>query len=156
MSKLQFLLQEYAPLLSSIDESTQPLFGKMNVQQMVEHMSDSVQIANGKVLKVNTQPNELTEKMKAFMMSDRSFKDNTPNPEMPAIPLPLRNSTMEEAIEELQNELKVFENYFIQNPSITLTNPFFGDLNFAEWTHLLHKHATHHLRQFGVIVPTNA
>jgi len=155
-SKLQFLLQEYIPLLSRMDANTQALFGKMNVQQMIEHMSDSVQIANGKILKINTQPHEVTEKMKAFMMSDRPFKDNTPNPEMPVIPLPVRNLTVVEAIEELKNELKEFENYFTQNPTRTLKNPFFGELNFTEWTHLLHKHATHHLRQFGVILPANA
>jgi hypothetical protein len=34
---------------------------------------------------------------------------------------------------------------------LTTRNPFFGDLNFAENVHLLHKHALHHLRQFGVV-----
>jgi hydroxymethylglutaryl-CoA reductase len=58
---------------------------------------------------------------------------------------------MQDAVQELKNELYNFEKAFENNSSKTITNPFFGDLNFEEWTHLLHKHFEHHCRQFSLL-----
>jgi hypothetical protein len=58
---------------------------------------------------------------------------------------------MEASIEELKSTIQEFISYFEKNKDATLTNPFFGELNFEEWTKLLHKHAVHHCKQFGLI-----
>ena len=46
--KLSFLLTTYPTLLRKLDHYTKGLWGKMNVQQMIEHMIDSLREANGK------------------------------------------------------------------------------------------------------------
>lgn len=151
MNKLDFLQNKFPSYLEELDGSTPPLFGKMNVQQMIEHMIYAFQQADGKVPIPNTQPKELTEKMYQFMMSDRLFKDNTPNPYLPDEPPAPVYATKEEAIQMLRKEIECFIHTFQQTSDLRIENPFFGNLNFNEWTNLLHKHAMHHLRQFNVI-----
>jgi hypothetical protein len=61
-------------------EHTKPLFGKMNVQQMIEHMGYAFRQASGLIPLDALNNEEITAKMYRFMMSERPFKDNTPNP----------------------------------------------------------------------------
>jgi len=63
---------------------------------------------------------------------------------------------MQEAINEYNKQVTAFITYFENNKGTTLTNPFFGELSFEEWTHLLHKHAVHHSKQFGLINPSES
>ena len=150
MNKSDFLRNDLIKKIKSIDPEEKPKWGLMNVQQMVEHLSDSVREANGRVPKTLITPSDKLLRVKEFMMSEKPFKENTKNVQMPAIPAPVKRATMDEALDELQTELMDFFKVFENEPKKTITNPFFGDLNFNEWVHLLHKHTIHHLRQFGV------
>jgi hypothetical protein len=151
--KTEFLRHRFIPLLKNIPSGTHPAWGKMTLQQMVEHFADSVRIASGKhaVADVVT-PEEQLPRMRAFMMSDKPFRENTPNSLLPEVPAPVRNFAMEEAVNELDEEIRFFFSVFEKNALQVTRNPFFGDLNFEENVHLLYKHALHHLRQFGVNV----
>lgn len=151
MTRIEFLQFEAPRLLKAIDPATPPAWGKMNLQQMIEHMSDSVRIANGRDPQDCVTPPEHIPKMQAFVMSDKPFKENTPNRLLPDDPLPPRFDNADDAIGELQQELNEFVDVFDQDKQKTITNPFFGDLNFDQWTALLYKHMLHHLRQFGVV-----
>lgn len=151
--KTRFLQQEFVPLLHSIPANTPPHWGKMSVQQMIEHFADSVRIASGKTAMPDiVTPEEHREKMHSFLISEKPFRENTRNALLPEAPPPVRHATVEEAINELQAELNYFFAVFQNAPAQTTRNPFFGDLNFEENVQLLHKHAQHHLRQFGVAV----
>lgn len=152
--KLTFLLFSFPQLLKKLDPSTKGLWGKMNVQQMIEHMSDSVREANGKIPRTIMTPEANLSKMKEFLMSEKEFRPNTKNVMMGEEPLVVRNSSIKDAIDELEKELSDFEKYFTKNSESIITNPFFGDLNFDEWIQLVHKHAIHHLKQFGVVLPS--
>ena len=59
---------------------------------------------------------------------------------------------MTDAIAELQIEIDYFFEVYNGKPELRMTNPFFGNLNYEEQVQLLHKHATHHARQFGLDV----
>lgn len=152
MDKFHFLKHEFVPLLRSIDEDTKPLFGKMNVQQMIEHMSYAFRNASGYILLPALNDEEVTLKMYNFMMSEKPFRDNTPNPNLPDEPEPPMHGNIEDALVELEQSILLFEEVFNEDPERRILNPFFGILNFEEWVHLLHKHASHHLRQFGVTI----
>ena len=52
--------------------------------------------------------------------------------------------------EFLQKDLLLLLDQLPADAHIT-TNPIFGDLDFAANVQLLHKHALHHLRQFGLV-----
>jgi hypothetical protein len=151
MTKAEFIKFEFPRLLASISADTPPAWGKMSLQQMIEHMSDSVRIANGRDLQDCVTPPEHLPKMQAFVMSDKPFKENTVNIHMPETPQPCRFDRVEDAIGELQQELNEFVDVFGEDKQKVITNPFFGDLNFEQWVQLLYKHSLHHLRQFGVV-----
>ncbi len=123
----------------------------MNVQQMVEHFAgDAIRNANGRLkIGIVTPPGKL-QSMREFMMSDKPFKENTKNPLLGEDPAPLRYKTIQAAIGALQQELIYFFEAFEKDNNLLTRNPFFGDLNFEQNVQLLHKHALHHLRQFGV------
>ncbi|HET6243711.1 MAG: hypothetical protein H0V01_08315 [Bacteroidetes bacterium] len=149
--KLNFLNIDFPKLLAKLNAQDKGEWGVLNGQQMVEHMSDSVRIANGKDKMVLQYPPEKALEYKKFALSDRDFKQNTKNSLMSETPAAIRKSSMQEAIKELENELACFKDFFETNKNATLTNPFFGDMNFEEWTHLLHKHALHHCKQFRLV-----
>ena len=151
MDKLAFLKTEFPKLVRTLSPEAKGEWGVLNGQQMVEHMADSISFATGKNNQALYSPAEHVEKYKSFAMSDKEFKPNTPNALMPAVPTPVIKSTMEEAVVELEKQIANFINFFETNNGATITNPFFGNLNFEEWVHLLHKHAVYHSKQFKLL-----
>lgn len=151
-SKAVFLKSQFVPLLRQIPSDTLPHWGKMTLQQMVEHFSDTMKIASGKTKNEIVTPPEQLQKMRDFLMSEKPFRENTPNPLMPEVPPPVRNQTITAALDELEAEITYFFSVFEDNHMQETRNPFFGDLNFEQNIHLLYKHALHHLKQFGVMV----
>jgi hypothetical protein len=152
LEKENFLRTKLVTYLQRLDPNTPPRWGKMTVQQMIEHYGgDAVRNANGR-LKINniiTPPDHLN-RMREFMLSDKPFKENTKNPLMGEEPAPNRYKTVQAAIGALQQELIYFFEAFEKEPALVTRNPFFGDLTFEQNVQLLYKHALHHLRQFGV------
>ena len=152
IEKENFLRTRLVPLLQQLPPDSASRWGKMNVQQMIEHLAgDSFRTASGRLVfeKILTAPEQLA-RMRAFMMSEKPFKENTANPLLGVDPIPLRFKTVQGAIGALQQELIHFFETFEKNPLLITRNPFFGDLNFDENVQLLYKHALHHLKQFGV------
>ena len=152
IEKENFLRTRLVPLLQQLPPGTAARWGKMNVQQMIEHLGgDAIRTASGRLIfeKILTAPEQLA-RMRAFMMSEKPFKENTVNPLMGNEPASMRYKTVQGAIGALQQELIYFFEVFEKNPLLITRNPFFGDLNFDENVQLLYKHALHHLKQFGV------
>ena len=150
--KENFLRTRLVRYLQQLDPETPPRWGKMNVQQMIEHFAgDVVRNASGR-LNFDTilTPRENLDKMREFMMSEKPFKENTKNLLLKEEPSPLRYKTVQASIGALQQELIYFFEVFEKNPNLLTRNPFFGDLNFDQNVQLLYKHSLHHLRQFGV------
>jgi hypothetical protein len=149
--KEHFLKHEYIPLLQKLDAGQKGVWGKMDAQQMVEHMRDACKVANGKMVLplINTDPDRL-EKTRSYMLSESPFPQNTKMPLMPEEPRRHKYTGMEEAIEKLKPELEEVFTAYAANPGMTLINPVFGDLDYEQQVHLLHKHARHHLAQFGL------
>jgi hypothetical protein len=152
LEKENFLRTKLVTYLQRLDPSTPARWGKMNVQQMIEHFcGDAVRNASGrlKIEKIITAP-EYLDRMREFLMSDKPFKENISNPLMNEEPATLRYKTVQGAIGALQQELIYFFQAYENDPAMVIRNPFFGDLNFEQNVQLLYKHALHHLRQFGV------
>ena len=155
ISKENFLRTRLISYLQQLDPATPPKWGKFSVQQMIEHFAgDAVRNANGRLKfdKPVTPPDKL-EGMRAFMMSEKPFKENTRNPLMGDEPSEVHFKTVQGAIGALQQELIYFFEVYEKDPGKIILNPFFGELNFEQNVQLLYKHAIHHLRQFGVNVP---
>ena len=152
--KKDFLQNRFVDLLRQIPSDMLPHWGKMSLQQMIEHFSDTVKIASGKTpqLKLHPHSPEQLEKAQAFLNSNKLFKENTPNPLLPEVPPPVRNKTIKEALNELQKEIDYFFLVFSNDEHFQTRHFYFGDLNYQMNLQLLYKHALHHLRQFGVLL----
>jgi hypothetical protein len=149
--KKKFLQEDFIPLLQKSDANAKGKWGVMNDQQMVEHFADAVKNASGKLILPVVNTGERLEKSREFLMTEKQFKENTKNPLIPETPFPLRKANMNAAIEKLQSELNYFFQVFDNNPNLKTSNPIFGELDYTKNVQLLHKHALHHLRQFGLI-----
>jgi hypothetical protein len=152
LEKENFLRTKFIPLLQRLKTDTPGRWGKMNAQQMIEHFTDVVMVASGKLpMPVVTPPDRLP-KYREFMMSEKPFKENTKSPVLPEEPQPLKKHTKEAAVGKLQEELIYFFEVFEKDPGKKTNHPAFGELNFEENIQIMHKHALHHLRQFGMEV----
>jgi len=149
--KAAFLKNEYTRLLSRLAPDAQPKWGKMNVLQMIEHMSDYVRIASGRTPMNIITPEENLPKMQGFLMNEKPMRENTPNPLMPDTPIPAKHINKQDAVLELQNELDYFFSVYEKEQGKKIPNPFFGELPYDMQVQLLYKHSTHHLRQFGAM-----
>src|SRR5690606_40768648 len=104
IEKENFLRTRLIGYLQRLNHDTQPRWGKMNVQQMIEHLTeDGLKLASGRIKVDNIlTPPEHLERTREFMMSDKPFKENTRNPLMKDEPPPVRHRTVQAAIGELQ------------------------------------------------------
>src|SRR5262245_15070329 len=71
LEKENFLRTKFIFLLQKLPADTSPHWGKMNLQQMIEHFSDVVMVASGKIkLPIVTPPDKLG-RFRDFMMSEK-------------------------------------------------------------------------------------
>lgn len=150
-SKINFIQTEFIDLVNTLNPTSKGIWGKMNAQQMVEHVADFFKVSTGKIVFTLTTPVEHLPKYKEFLLSDKAFKENTKAPVLPEEPFTTRNTTMQIAIEELKTETNDFFTFFENEKLKTTQHPAFGELNFEEWVLLHYKHLQHHAKQFGLI-----
>lgn len=140
-------------LFSKVSRDKSPCWGKMNAQQVVEHLSEFLMLSIGEIVFPLSVPEEQLPKYQAFLFSEKMFRENTKAPEnvMPQEPKANKHNSITEAIEEFQNAISNFETYYKENPSKTNLHPVFGYLDGTGWTMLHYKHTHHHLKQFELI-----
>jgi len=148
--KKYFLEDQFILCVRKIDPSALPKWGKMNAQQMVEHVSGFFKVSTNRLKFPLVTPPELIPKYYAFLMSEKEFRENTKAPVLPEDPLPVRFGSMDDAIGDLERQVSYFFEFFSDEPGKKTLHPAFGELNFGEWVQLHHKHVKHHLKQFGI------
>ena len=149
--KAAFLKDKLIPILETLKGDETGKWGKMNAQQMIEHVSAFFKVSTQKIYFAPTTPSEHLPKYHEFLWSDKEFRENTKAPMLPEEPLPLQFNSLQEAKQELKDSVEEFFTFFNDDPSKKTLQPVFGELNFNEWVQLHHKHVTHHLKQFGLI-----
>jgi hypothetical protein len=141
-------------LIANVDkltENTPAVWGKMTPQHMVEHVAVTLWISAGKIPIKCYTPAEKIPFMLRFLDSDKPMPRNFVSPAVGENLLPLRYGSLEEAIQNFKAGYEAFKGYFEANPEATLTNPAYGELNYAQWQKFHKKHITHHFAQFGLV-----
>ena len=136
--------------LSTLEETQKPVWGSMSAQRMVEHLTDSVKVASGKIILDLLIPEEKIEKMQLFLASDKPMAKNIEVP-FAKKDTELRHSEIDLAIDELTEEWCDFQELFEENENMKTVHPYYGALNYEQWKRLHSKHFTHHFEQFGLI-----
>lgn len=151
IEKLNFLKEESLNIVNKLTTENTPVWGVMNTQEMIEHLADFYNVSTQKIKVQLYTPEEQLPLYKAFLLSDKLFRENTKAPSqlIGERPRPLKFSTIAEAKENLANAVKEFVDYFNKNETAKTLHPVFGELNFDEWVLLHYKHVVHHLKQFN-------
>lgn len=151
--KLDFIQHQFINRLHNLSANAEGKWGKMNAQQMVEHVTGFFKISSNKINFPLVSPSEHLPKLKAFLLSDKEFRENTkaPSSVIGEEPLPVRTNNMDEAVSALQQSIDEFVEYFRGDDYKTSLHPVFGELNFEEWVLLHYKHMVHHGKQFGLV-----
>lgn len=153
MDKHRFINVDAINILSNASPDTPARWGKMNLQQTVEHLADFFNVSASKLVFPIVTPAEQLPAYKAFLLSDKMFRENTKAPAdiVSEEPQPERYADLKTAIDILKASLIAFEQHFSSDKTRTTAHPVFGELNYDEWILLHYKHVHHHLKQFGLI-----
>ncbi len=142
-------LEVVLPILEKLEPDTPPLWGSMSAQRMVEHLTDTMRIANGKNPMGLVIPEEKATSYRRFLDSDKPMARNI-EVVFASNDIPLRNEELELAIDEFTDEWLDFEEYFASGDKRSV-HPYYGELNYDQWMSLHSKHLTHHFTQFGLL-----
>lgn len=144
-------LYDRITVLQNLDPHQQPIWGIMTAQHMVEHLSATMRISNGKrYLPLRIREDQIPARME-FLYSDKPFEKNLRFVEGPPQLLPLKNDNMEAAIALLVKMIDVFEAHYLDMPEDRPIHPLFGPLDRAQWIQFHHRHFDHHFAQFNLI-----
>lgn len=137
--------------LNALAESTQPKWGKMTAQHLVEHMEFFTQMALGNIETEITTPEKYMEKTQDSLWDYRSMLKEFDHPALKKGEVEdLRFGNLEEAKDAFWKAYEALEIWFKENPKGTVKNTVFGWLTEYEFQLLNRKHWAHHLEQFGV------
>lgn len=146
-----FFNRELPEYLKQLSEESRPLWGSMNVYQMLDHLRQGVDLSLDPAERELLIPEEKVPSYQQFLLSDRPFKRSATKPKEYAL------YAKEGEIENLE-QLKVdllaavlrMQVFFEKNPDFASIHPYFGLLDGNLWMHLHKKHFKHHLSQFGL------
>jgi len=137
--------------LRNLDENQKPQWGFLSSIGMVEHLTDSLNMASGITQHDIEVPEKYWPKMNEILASENGMPKNfkaTFAPEKRTI----RNKKMKDALEEFEKAWLEYERIFKENESLINNHPNYGPLNKSQWQRLLSKHLTHHFEQFSIYV----
>lgn len=150
MSFVNSDLESFLAVLSKLEDSSIPSWGKMSAQRMVEHLTDGINMSMGNGDFQLEIPEDRVMKMVEFLDSDKPMAQNI-QVSFAKPDTPHRNVDLDEAIDEFTLAWVDFEELYENQPDFLALHPYYGNLNFEHWKRLHSKHFTHHFNQFGLI-----
>ncbi|MCZ8353782.1 MAG: DUF1569 domain-containing protein [Cyclobacteriaceae bacterium] len=133
--------------IEKLNANSQPLWGKMNVAQMMAHCSILLRIARG----IDKPKRRFIGFLLGWAVKDLFFGTK---------PFPKNSKTDPTFIVTNQRDFEREKQILIEHikafstggPAACTThpNPFFGKLKPEEWARSQYRHLDHHLKQFGV------
>jgi hydroxymethylglutaryl-CoA reductase len=143
-------LETMLSALSRLSNSNKPLWGKMNAQEMVEHLSDMLMMARGTGNFTIDVDAETIARRQQFLLSDKEMAKNIAVPFTKEL-IELSNDELELAVDEFTDEWINFIELYENNPDASVVHPYYGALDFNLWLKMHDKHFMHHFKQFGLI-----
>mgnify|MGYP000093028208 CR=1 FL=1 len=132
--------------IQRLNPTTKPLWGKMNVAQMLSHCQAPLKVAIGELKLKQGLIGLLFGKMaKRQLLAPEDFRHNLPTaPEFNV------TGTAPEFEKERQQLILLIRQFGEKGPVASRgKHPFFGAMTEEEWDTLQWKHLDHHLRQFN-------
>jgi hypothetical protein len=136
---------ELTSRINNINENSAAQWGKMNVDQMLEHCIRAEEHYSGKAIYKRVPLSYIFGKMalKNILKDETPLKHNMPT--KPDFVVTATDKDLETAKEKWIVLINAYGEY--ANPSYT--HFFFGPMTKEQLGHMVYKHADHHLRQFN-------
>lgn len=133
--------------INSLSKESQPLWGKMTVEQMLSHCQAPIDVAFGDLqLRSNFVMRLMGKLFKNKILKSSEFKKNSPTaPDF----IRKNDYNFESTKAELIRKFAKFAELGHQSIKSN-KHPFFGEMTYDEWDKLHSMHLDHHLKQFGV------
>lgn len=134
--------------INKLTSETQPLWGKMNVSQMLAHCNITYELTYDNI---HPRPNFvmrfiLRSFIKKMVVSEKPYAKNSRTAPVFLITTEKEfNKEKERLINYIRKTHHLGENEFEGKE-----NHGFGELTAIEWNNLFYKHLNHHLEQFAV------
>lgn len=145
--KSLFNTEEKAELIeriSSINEQSVRLWGKMTPSQMLLHCQAPIKIGIGELkLSTNLMFMILGPLIKKKLMKEEPFEHNLPTHKDFIVHFDPTLAT------EKENLIRLVNVFAEKKEHLALKHPIFGKMSAQQWDALNWKHLDHHLRQFG-------
>ena len=137
--------QDIIVRINKLTPESKPLWGKMNVSQMLAHLQVPIGVADGTQKLKRTLFGRIVGPMvKSIIYNDKPFKRSLPTD--PSFVM----FGSEKDFETEKQKLLVMVNNFTETAIVNETHVFFGKLTKEQWSKGTWKHLDHHLTQFGV------
>ena len=153
---IQFLRDHVRNIYEKLTPEHIALWGRMDAQQMLEHLGLAIKVSSGKInVEVITPPDKVEKLKRIAVLSERPLPMGFQNPVLPETPIPYYFINFNEAKKALWEELDFFFDYFTrEGDNHKRPHNVFGDLNYEEWLMFHYKHFMHHGAQFGLVEKT--
>ncbi|RPD38891.1 DUF1569 domain-containing protein [Chitinophaga barathri] len=138
-----------AAVLEKLQPDTTPAWGRMNAQQMIEHLDGIVRHSASDEGTEILSPEETLPKLRRWLETDKPLPKDFMNPVYKD--RPPAHPDLETAIRSLHEGLAHFHQVYDLHPEHTSPHPVFGYLDYEGWLRFHQKHFRHHLTQFGLL-----
>lgn len=147
-----FLATDFLAWLDVLTENHTALWGRMDAQQMVEHLTIAVNVSNGtQTVDLVTAADKIDKLKNIALLSDRPMQREFKNVALPLDPMPYVYEDLRAAKLALKLSVLLFKQHFENNTDKKQLHNIFGELTYHEWLWFHYKHLIHHFSQFGVI-----
>lgn len=134
--------------IEALQPDSKPLWGKMNVSQMLAHCTMPVKVALGQHKLGHSLLGKLLGKTfkNKMLKEDYVFQRNLPTPKSFVVKETPDFHKNQKALKDIIQSFFDADKHELESRA----HPFFGKMKADEWGDLGYKHLDHHLRQFGV------
>ncbi|MCD6011262.1 MAG: hypothetical protein K0Q79_1124 [Flavipsychrobacter sp.] len=140
--------EEIINRINKLTPQTQPVWGKMNVAQMLAHCCVTYEFIYDTKHKAPGPFQRFLQKafIKNIVVNEKPYKKNSPTGKA-FITVDQKNFDIEKArlIDFIKRTTEKGKEHFEGKESLS-----FGKLTSQEWNNMFYKHLDHHLSQFGV------
>ena len=133
--------------LENLNDNAKANWGKMNVEQMLEHCTKPIELSLGEsqIEKPNWLKRSIFKLVAPSLYNDKPWKQGLPTAKEYIITDSFNFNTQKEKLKTKIEQMSQSKDYF----EPTKDQPYFGT-TAEQWGKSAYKHLDHHFRQFGV------
>lgn len=141
------VVERFQRRVEALSAETRPRWGRMVPAEMLDHLSNSMEIGMGERVAAPLLPSWLAACVRPFGMLPLPIPHGLPSTdEFLARP----SADLNDALARFSDTLRRFHRTVLGNPGLRHGHPAFGALSRLQWAELQRRHIDHHFKQFGL------